>query len=297
MNFRAGTLVIAGLAAAAAASQLTISLPRESKSVKFAVIGDNGTGKEPEIAVAKLMAQAHESFPFEFVLMLGDNMYGGESEHDFKRKFEDPYAPLLAAGVKFYASLGNHDNPNQRYYKPFNMNGKRFYDFKKGNAEFLALDSNYMDPEQLDWVQKQLEGSRADWKICFFHHPLYSDGRAHGPDKDLRARLEPIFERTGVNVVFSGHEHFYERFKPQNGIYYFIEGSSGQLRFHNLRPSSLTAKGFDTDRAFMLIEIAGDKLYFQTIAASGDTVDSGEIDRRREDQKSVAREAVPPALR
>ena len=62
--------------------------------------------------------------------MMGDNMYGGDSAKDYDKKFEAPYKPLLDAGVKFYAALGNHDDPNQRFYKPFNMNGERYYTFK-----------------------------------------------------------------------------------------------------------------------------------------------------------------------
>jgi 3',5'-cyclic AMP phosphodiesterase CpdA len=254
-----------------------LALPLKPNSVRFAVIGDNGTGEKAQYEVGQQMAKFREQFPFDFVVMLGDNMYGGESSADFKKKFEDPYKPLLDAGVKFYASLGNHDNPNQRFYKPFNMDGKRYYSMKKGNAEFFALDSNYMDPEQLAWLDKQLDGSGAPWKICFFHHPLYSDGRFHGPDKDLRARIEPIFEKRGVSVVLSGHEHVYERIKPQNGIYYFVLGNSGELRPHNLRPSEIMAKGFDTDRSFMLVEIAGGDFCFQAISRTGQTIDSGVI--------------------
>jgi len=112
------------------------------------------------------------------------------------------------------------------------------------------------------------------------HHPLYSDGRYHGPDVDLRTHLEPLFEKYGVNVVFSGHEHVYERFKPEHGIYYFVLGNSGELRYRNLRASSEMAAGFDTDRDFMVIEIAGDKLYFQTVSRTGQVVDSGALDRR-----------------
>src|SRR6202521_1312750 len=198
-----------------------ITLPLKPKSVHFAVIGDSGTGEKEQYEVSQQMVKYREKFPFDIVLMRGDNIYGGESPGDFKAKFEDPYKPLLDGGVKFYASLGNHDNPNERFYKPFNMEGKRYYSFKKGNAEFFALDSNYMDPEQLSWLDKQLEGSNAQWKICYFHHPLYSDGKFHGPDKDLRARIEPIFEKQGVKMVISGHDHVYERIKPQHGIYYF----------------------------------------------------------------------------
>jgi 3',5'-cyclic AMP phosphodiesterase CpdA len=255
-----------------------LKLPLKPKSVRFAVIGDSGTGEREQYGLAEEMAAYHSGFPFDFVIMLGDNIYGHKTPADFKRKFEEPYRPLLDSGVKFYASLGNHDDPNERLYKPFNMDGKRYYSFKRGNAEFLVLDSSYMDPQQLDWIKKELSDSNATWKICYFHHPLYSHGKTHGPDIDLRKLLEPIFQEQGVNLVLSGHEHDYERVKPQHGISYFVLGNSGQLQLHNLRPSPDTAKGFDTDRTFALVEIAGDELYFQTISRSGETVDSGVLE-------------------
>jgi 3',5'-cyclic AMP phosphodiesterase CpdA len=254
---------------------IDLKLPLQDKSLRFAVIGDSGTGLGPQYEVAKLMAQYHQKFPFDFVIMLGDNIYGGHSASDLKKKFEDPYQPLLQAGVKFYASLGNHDDPaTEMSYKPFNMNGKRYYDFKFSNAHFFALDSDYMDPDQLTWLQQNLSADDSSWKLVFFHHPLYDDAKFHGADPDLRSELEPIFIKAGVNVVLSGHEHVYERIKPQHGIYYFVLGNSGQLRAHNLTPSDQMAKGFDTGRDFMLVEIAGDQLYFQTISGAGETVDS-----------------------
>jgi predicted phosphodiesterase len=252
-----------------------LKLPLKDKSVRFAVIGDNGTGEKPEYDVAQQMAKYRGVFPFDFVIMLGDNIYGSKDEAAFKRKFEDPYAPLLSAGVKFYASLGNHDDPNERFYKPFNMGGQRYYRFKSGDVDFYALDSNYMDVEQMNWLQRELP-SGGGWKICFFHHPLYSNGRFHGPDADLRARLEPLFQQNGIDVVFAGHDHIYERLKPQQGIYYFVLGNAGELRPHDLKPSAETMKGFDTDRAFMLVEIA-DQLYFQAISRTGATIDSGTL--------------------
>jgi len=275
MQRRAFLQLLAGASLYRLASAQQLTLPLKEKSVRFAVIGDNGTGERPEYEVAEQMAIYREKVQFDFVIMLGDNMYGGESPSDFKRKFEDPYKKLLEAGVKFYASLGNHDNPNQRFYKPFNMEGRRYYDFRRSNAAFFALDSNYMDPEQIAWLRKELAASDAPWKICYFHHPLYSDSKAHGSDTDLRKVLEPIFKQYGVRVVFSGHEHTYERLKPQQGIYYFVLGNSGQLRPHNLRKSPNTEKGFDTDRAFGLVEIAGNEFWFQIVSRTGETVDSG----------------------
>jgi len=265
----------------APALAVDLKLPLKDKSVRFAVIGDSGTGGKAQYEVAEQMAQLHGQFPFDFVLMLGDNIYGGQKAADFERKFELPYRPLLDAGVKFYASLGNHDESNDSDYKPFHMGGKRYYSFKQGNAEFFALDSNYMDPQQIDWIRKQLSGSNATWKICYFHHPLYSAGKFHGPDLDLRKILEPIFQQMDVSVVLSGHEHVYERIQPQGGIYYFVLGNSGQLRPNNLKPSPETAKGFDTDRTFELMEIAGEELYFQTISRIGETVDSGILEARK----------------
>lgn len=269
-----------------------LKLPLKPDSVRFAVIGDNGTGRPAQYETAAEMNAMHARFPFGFVIMLGDNIYGSHSPADFKRKFEDPYRPLLDAGVKFFASLGNHDETAERLYKPFNMDGKRYYSFKRGNAEFFALDSNYMDPEQLDWLQTQLSGSHAAWKICYFHHPLYSDARAHGPDTDLRKLLEPVLEAHGVNVVFSGHEHVYERLKPQNGIYYFVLGNSGQLRFHNLKPAAEMAKGFDTDRTFALVEIAGNQLFFQVVSRTGETVDSGLLELKADSPVVTATQAA-----
>lgn len=252
-----------------------LTLPLKDKSIRFAVIGDSGTGAKPQFQVARQMSAIRQAFPFDFVLMLGDNIYGSKSPEDFRRKFQEPYEPLLDAGVKFYASLGNHDETAERQYKPFNMNGKQYYTFRKGNAEFFALDSNYMDPQQMKWLDDQLGASDATWKICFFHHPLYSDGKAHGPSLDLRKELEPVLVAHGVMLVLSGHEHFYERLKPQKGITYIVLGSSGQLRPHNIRVSQETEKAFDTDQAFLLMEIAGDQLYFQALSRAGETVDSG----------------------
>ncbi|HEV2991980.1 MAG TPA: metallophosphoesterase [Candidatus Angelobacter sp.] len=266
---------------ATSAQHLDIKLPLQEKSVRFAVIGDSGTGGRDQYEVAQQMETYRQAIKFDFVIMLGDNIYGSHQPRDFEKKFEVPYKPLLDAGVKFYASLGNHDDPNdERLYKPFNMGGERYYAFRKDEVAFFALDSNYMDPKQLDWLDENLKSSKGKWKICFFHHPLYNDGRHHGPDLDLRNRLLPIFQRNGVNAVFSGHEHVYQRMKPEQNIYYFVLGNSGQLMTHDLRDSGDRAKGFDTDRGFMVVEIAGDKLYFQVISRTGETIDSGELERR-----------------
>ncbi len=254
--------------------------------VRFAVIGDNGTGKTPQYEVGARLADARAGFPFEFVIMVGDNLYGSQAPADFVDKFEQPYAPLLQAGVAFYAALGNHDKPANRNYPLFNMGGERYYTFVKGPVRFVVLDTNLMDRAQLGWIEATLQAANEPWKVVYFHHPLYSDGDRHGSALELRAVVEPLLVRYGVNVVFSGHEHFYQRIKPQQGITYFIEGSSGQLRRGGVTPTAMSAAAFAEDRTFMLVEIAGNRFTFQAITLDGRIVDHGELPRAAERPRS-----------
>jgi predicted phosphodiesterase len=287
---RLGGMIAVWLVAGSAYAQ-EVSPPSAKDSVQFLAVGDTGTGDSAQYQVAAQMAKAHAVFPFTFAIMMGDNLYGTERTKDYEKKFETPYKPLLDAKVEFYAALGNHDDPNQKLYKPFNMNGERFYTFKKGNVRFFALDSNYFDQTQADWLEKALAESKEDWKICFFHHPLYSSGARHGSEVDLRAQLEPLFLKHGVQVVFAGHEHFYERLKPQKGIYYFVNGGGAKLRDGDITKTTMTAVGFDADRSYMLVEIAGDVLTFQTLSRTGKRVDSGTI-RRPSPAESTAATAA-----
>jgi predicted phosphodiesterase len=276
----AATLTAAVLLFTPAIAQ-EVKLPLRDKSTRFAVLGDTGTGEKQQREVAVKVEEYRQKTNFSFVIMLGDNIYGSERPQDFAKKFEVPYKPVLEAGVKFYAALGNHDDPNQRFYKLFNMDGERYYTYEKGNIRFFVLDSNYLDRRQLDWLEGELKKSTSDWKMAYFHHPLYSSGGQHGSEIDLRELLEPLLVKYGVNVVFAGHEHFYERVKPQKGIYYFTAGGAAKLRRGDIVKTEMTEVGFDTDYSFMIVEVAGDEFHFQTIARSGKTVDAGTIQRAR----------------
>jgi hypothetical protein len=259
----------------------SLTLPNREGSLKFCVLRDFGTGDKTQYELADQMVALHERFNYPLVILVGDNLYGSERPQDFQKKFEIPYKPLLDKGVKFYASLGNHDAREQRYYKLFNMNGKLYYSFSpKPDVRFFALESTYPVPEQIQWLENDLRAATNKWKIVFFHHPLYSSGDRHGSDLRLREVLEPLFLKYNVSVVLTGHDHFYERVQPQKGITYFVVGSGGQLRAGNLdRTSGITAKGFDTDLAFMSAEIVGDEMYYQAISRKGATIDSGMLAR------------------
>ena len=257
-----------------------LALPNAPGSVKFAVIGDSGSGDSGQYQVAQQMTAFHAKFAFDRVIMLGDDIYGGQGASDLVKKFSLPYKPLLDVGVKFYAALGNHDDPANQSYPLWNMGGERYYTYVVKNVRFFVLDSDQLDPKQLAWITDALKSSHDDWKICYFHHPLYSDGMTHGSSVDLRIVLEPLFVTYGVNVVFSGHDHIYERITPQKGITYFVSGSAGQLRKGDTKKSAMTAASFDQDQSFMLVEIGGDDLAFQALSRTGVTVDKGTIHRQ-----------------
>lgn len=266
------------------AAPLALTLPNAEDSLKFAVLGDFGNGSRRQYEMADTMKRVHDRFKYEFVVTVGDNLYGSERPQDFRQKFEAPYKALLDAGVKFYAALGNHDSREQRFYKLFNMGGKFFYTFKapKESVRLFALDSGQLGQEHLAWLERELEGSSDAWKIAYFHHPLYSSGGRHGSDAGIREVLEPLFLKYNVSVVLTGHDHFYERVKPQHGIVYFVVGAGGQLRRGDLNDRSpLTARGFDTDLSFLAIEIGGDEMHFNAVSRTGQVVDSGTITRRQ----------------
>jgi predicted MPP superfamily phosphohydrolase len=277
-------LQTAGAATQRGGSLQVVQLPNKNGSLKFAAFGDFGEGDSAQYQTAEQMMKAHDTFPFELVTLLGDNLYGSERPQDFQKKFEIPYKPLLEAGVKFYAALGNHDAREQRSYKLFNMDNKLYYSYKapKQSVRFFVLESTYMDPDQVKWIETELQSAGDTWKIVYFHHPLYSSARSHGSDLALRATLEPLFVKYGVSVVLNGHDHVYERIKPQKGIAYFVVGSGGALRRGDLnRKSALTAAGFDTDNAFFLAEIDDQTMTFNAISRTGAIVDSGVIAPRK----------------
>ena len=249
-------------------------------TVRFAVMGDTGTGDPAQYEVGRQMASSRMQFPFDLVLMLGDNLYRRASPQVYASAFERPYAALLADNVKFVAVLGNHDSPESVSYPKWNMNGERYFSFVRDHVRFFALDTNLLDARQLEWLERTLSASHEPWKIAYFHHPIYSNGKRHGSNVELRVRLEPLFLRHGVQVVFAGHDHMYERLKPQKGITYFVAGAGGQLREGGVRQSDTTAVAYDQDRTFLLVEVERNSLQFRAISRNGTVIDSGAIPRQ-----------------
>lgn len=277
---------------------MPVGTPAEAE-VRFAALGDAGTGGGSQQRLADRLAEVQRMSHFEIVIFLGDNVYPSGSPSGFEDKFLRPYAPLLLAGVEFRGAIGNHD-ARDRYgvllqQMVFGAGPLPYYSFTEGEGlvEFFGLDTTKLsDPEddiaarlQVAWLDKKLAASDAEWQIAFMHHPLYSSSKKHGEgsgdmDELLRVRnlLEPVFVRNGLEISLSGHDHVYERTKPIKGIQYFISGAGGKLREDNLqRDTPYFAAGYDTERSFVLVSVMPDSVSFWSINEAGTVVDSGTI--------------------
>ncbi len=274
------------------ACAFSVSAQDAAPTLNFAVIGDSGDGSKEQYAIGKRMNEARQRVPFHFVLMLGDNIYSGGQPKYFKPRFEEPYKDLLAANVKFYAALGNHDAASAEAhgkYANFNMGGKRYYNYVKGLPgdenliEFFVIDTNnenVIPDEQLKWLESALAASKAKWKVAYMHHSLFSSGRMHPPYVKMREQLHPLFVKHKVNLVLAGHVHVYERIKPQDGVQYITEGCSGKLMRNNLdKTSKLTAYGNDQQQSFMTAQASDKELKLEAIGLDGKVFDSVTLKR------------------
>ena len=246
------------------------------------MMGDWGNGDDTSFQIAERMAAAHARTRLDMIVTAGDNIYPDGAAKRFGKCFERPYESLIRQGVQLHATLGNHDvregADSQCRYPLFGMGGANYYKISKGEAlDIFVLDTNDFDARQALWLERELKSSTATWKVPVFHHPLYSSGKTHGSDEALRRELEPILMSSGVRVAFSGHDHIYQRVKPQNGIQYFVTGAGGKVRPGDLRRDALVEVGYDDDGHFMLLEADANRFSFQAIDAAGKLIDSGEL--------------------
>ena len=281
---RQALVSIAAISAAAVIRPSSAFCSPVADKLRFAVIGDWGTGDRDAVSTASQMYAAHQRGSFDFVISAGDNVYPNGAGRYFTRNFEQPFAALVKDHVNFYTVLGNHDvdagRQDQCHYPLFNMGGQNYYKLEKGNglAEFFMLDSTDFDSAQAAWLESSLAASKAKWKLAVFHHPIYSSGKKHGSALGLRRQLEPILTRYGVKVAFTGHDHIYERTKLQQGIQHFVTGAGGKVRRGDIDlGSDIREKSFDEDNHFMLIEVDDKQVSFQAITETGTIIDSGAI--------------------
>jgi acid phosphatase type 7 len=219
-----------------------------SDKTEFLVFGDSGNGSGHQRQLASEMEKTNATL----FLHVGDIAYQRGRADELKKYFADIYANLLRS-KKAYPSPGNHDYltnnlaPYLAYFNPpkqalNNRDQGRYYSFDEENIHFVSLDTNSplnesndrRQDDMLDWLEKDLSQTDKQWKIVYFHHPPYSSGHEHGPDLRVQQKIVPILEKYKVDLVFSGHEHNYERtcqmLQDQcadGGITYIVTGGGG----------------------------------------------------------------------
>ena len=261
------------------------------ESITFAVLGDNGSGGRNAMAVADQMVRAYQTTPYGLVLLAGDISYYGSIDDRWEQVFVQPYGPLIDAGITWELAIGNHEIEEKRsedaaaeieaqlrrFGKP-----NTFYQVTHGPMDVFILDSSTpaatgeKAEEQLAWLEQALAASDAKWKVAMLHHPPYSSGK-HGSALDVRAAVEPLFIAGRVDIVFTGHDHHYERTLPQDGIVYVVSGAGCKLS--DVGWSDFTAHAESTLQ-FMLVQIDGDVMDVQAIGTEGQVIDQFEITSR-----------------
>lgn len=257
----------------------------------FAVFGDSGSGSQGQYRLAETI----ESYPLDLILHAGDLVYSdGETEH-YQKKFFSPYENIIAK-VPFYPVLGNHDVRTENgapFLETFSLpdNGPagldvgRCYWFSFAGAQFVGIDST-LDREILEqqvapWLAEVLGTSEAEWKFVFLHHPPFSSATPRSGCQAIAQVLVPVFEETGVDVVFCGHNHFYERIgpllngevDPDNGVLYVISGAGGKSlrKLNHLNP--FTKAFYSASYSFTYVEVEEDVLKLRQINQRNEVVD------------------------
>lgn len=249
--------------------------PRAGEPFRFIVYGDFRFG-DVEMRLNKRMMREEP----DLYVTVGDYLSDGT-----KPELWPPLFRLIGPMVQktpYYVSLGNHEKNGPLYFKYFAMPGnERWYSFDYGNVHFIALDSNMpylIEPKQKKWLEDDIRAARKNEEtqfiFAYFHHPPYGTGKRHGTPQ-VAAQWVPVFEKYGVDAVFCGHEHHYER-NVVNGITYVTSGGGGAslYEFKYEEPYSVArAMRFQ----YVVFDVEGDVVRAKSVALEGDVLDEFEL--------------------
>jgi predicted MPP superfamily phosphohydrolase len=260
----------------------TAPAPGSAAPVRFVVFGDSGGGPQQSAVREQI-----ETVAFDLLLHVGDIAYGQGTLGQLESQFFDEYADILRH-VPAFPTSGNHDYTTDRgapfrqvFALPDNGTGtgsERWYSFDWGLVHFVALDTERIDATQTEWLDRDLGANQLPWTVVYLHRPPYSSGD-HGSSTAVREAFVPLFERYGVDIVFAGHDHDYERTEPLQGVTYIVTGGGGRST-RAVGRSSFTAYSEDVLH-FVYAEVDDDTMMLHAIDAVGREFDSLRLERPR----------------
>jgi hypothetical protein len=268
----------------------------------FIVFGDSGRGGQEQYRLAARLTAVDP----DFLLHTGDVVYGAGERRDYRARFFVPYEELLRR-VNLWPCLGNHDLYEPSFGEPYREvfelpeNGppdqpaEHNYWFDYASARIAVVDSNVGEEALRDsvapWLADTLTETGAAWKFVVLHHPPYTGGH-YEPDQRIQRTLVPVFERTGVDIVFSGHDHMYQRMHAMRagevvadgrGVVYIISGAGGARLYDALppdeRPAYVAALNNEV-HSFTSVSVGSDQeLTLEQIDLNGKVLDDWTLDK------------------
>ena len=239
---------------------------------RVAVAGDVGDSGHRLDATGREIAVLGRDQPYDALLLLGDLVYPSGDPARLEETVFEPFAGALDEGTKVLAILGNHDvadGHGEEVMAALGMPG-RYWSERIGDVLIVGLDSNEMeDPVQQRWLEQTLASTDAIWKIVALHHPPYSAGY-QGSSEDARRAFSPVFERYGVQLVLSGHDHDYQRSEPIGEVAYVVSGAAAGTR--RTGEASFTAVSFSWHH-FLDVAVFTDRLVVRAVNQDGRVAD------------------------
>jgi len=288
--------------------------PGPTASFSFLAFGDSGTGGWGQYRLASRMTD----YRFDLVIHTGDLVYKTGAARDYPHKFFRPYAEIIRS-VPFMPVIGNHDYETERgkplldtFVLPRNgppeADPERYYWFDFGCARFAAIDT---DGEEgtlrrtvVPWLKKVFASARDRWRFVYCHHPPYTCCAKRDAVEGVQRTLAPAAQEARVDVVFSGHDHLYQRSRPMRsgkavdddkGTVYIVSGAGGAKRYPAKPPDQRAdtfVSAYDEDYSFTLVDVSPEGLTLQQINTDGRVVDRWEL--KRPPWSSVARDPQTP---
>ncbi|MBA2544394.1 MAG: metallophosphoesterase [Deltaproteobacteria bacterium] len=247
----------------------TAAPPGAPNAMRFVALGDTGSGDPAQIAIMKRLAAEQ----FDLMLFLGDIAYESGTARQLETRFFAIYRDFTRY-VPVYPAIGNHERRTRKgrpYFEAFVLpEPERYYSFDWGDVHFVAIDTTERNAQQLAWLDDDLGKNKLPWVIVYGHHPMYTNS-LRGPQLWIRKAFAKILTRHKVDLVLTGHEHQYERFKVGDVNYIVSGGGGGQLTSFYGRSKALKQA---TVHHYLAFEVSAEQLVMKAIDISGNEIEA-----------------------